>query len=396
MPNGGRSLNRLAFTSVLATAMAAATFAGPALGVLARFIIDDLGITRGELGFVVAAYSAAGALASPLVGRVTDQVGGRKAAMGIFLISGLGMMAISAAPGYWLLIGAAMVTGVGQSAGNPATNKLISVHISEGRRGSVTGIKQSGVQVGVFFAGVALPSSALAIGWRPTMLIAGVAVLTAIVAVRLVVPVDPPQAIQEAAKRRLNWSAPVMWLMGYGFLMGMAAGSLSTYIPLYGEEGLGLSVPVAGLVAGLAGLVAVFTRILWARSSEKRGTYVRTLTWIAALSVLFSAALLAAPTVGVWALWVGALGMGATAVSWNSVGMLAVMVEAGDERAGGASGVVLMGFLGGLGVGPPLFGWSVDRYDSYGPGLTGLLIVVSIATIVGFAWERSRGTIRGS
>jgi hypothetical protein len=112
--------------------------------------------------------------------------------------------------------------------------------------------------------------------------------------------------------------------------------------------------------------------------------------------VLFSAALLAAPAVGVWALWVGALGMGATAVSWNSVGMLAVMVEAGDERAGGASGVVLMGFLGGLGVGPPLFGWSVDRYDSYGPGLTGLLIVLSIATVVGIAWERSRGTIRGT
>ncbi len=374
---------------LLAAAMAVATFAGPAFAVLARFIIDEFGLTRAELGWVVAAFSTVGALASPAVGRITDSIGGRKALAAIFILGGLGMLAIASAPTHFWLIAAAALTGLGQAFGNPGTNKLISVHVPVGQRGAITGWKQSGVQAGVFLAGMLLPAGALAWGWRPTMAIAGAFALITLGVVGFVVPHDPPRDRVARVPNRLVWSVPILWLTIYGFLMGAAGGAVYTYLPLYGEEGLGLSVSVAGSVAGVAGLVAFFSRVIWARHAEKGGSYIRALIQIAALSVVFTSALLAALTWGSWLLWVGALGLGASSTAWNSVGMLALMVYAGHEQAGGASGVVLLGFLAGLGLGPPLFGWSVDRYAGYGPGLWGVLVVFLVAAVFGLTWQRS-------
>ena len=249
-------VNRAEFTALLAAAMAVATFAGPAFAVLARFIIDDLSLTRAELGWVVAAFSVVGAIASPAIGRLTDQIGGRRTVAGIFAISGVGLLTISTAPTYMWLIGAGILTGIGQASANPGTNKLISVHIPLGRRGAVTGIKQSGVQVGVFLAGLLLPAGALAWGWRATIAIAGVISLLTLVFVGLVVPPDPSTRRAQTTGHRIAWSAPIIWLTGYGFLMGLAGGAVNTYIPLYGEEAIGLSVTMAGSVAGIAGLIA--------------------------------------------------------------------------------------------------------------------------------------------
>lgn len=396
MPDGNQQIKRAAFTSLLAAAMAAATFAGPAFAVLARFIIDDLSLTRAQLGWVVAAFSVIGALASPAIGNLTDVVGGRKTVAGIFVFSGVGLLAISIAPSYWWLVAAAMLTGVGQAAGNPGTNKLIAVHIPLGQRGAVTGLKQSGVQAGVFLAGFLLPAGAVAWGWRPTLAIAGGLALATLAVLTLIVPPDQSPDRSAPSQPGVKWSGSIIWLMFYGFLMGAAGGAVNTYIPLYGEESIGLSVTVAGAVAGMAGLVAFVTRVWWARHSERRESYVRSLTQIASLAVVFSAMLIAADTWGPWLLWIGALGIGASATSWNSVGMLAVMVFSGREQSGGASGVVLLGFLAGLGVGPPLFGWSVDTSSSYTPGLWGVLIVFGCAAILGMVWSRVEAPGPGS
>jgi predicted MFS family arabinose efflux permease len=382
-------MSRTAFTILLAAAMAVATFAGPAFAVLARFIIDELALTRAEFGWIVASFSTVGALASPAIGRLTDSIGGRKALAAIFILGGTGMLAIASGPTYLWLIAAAVLSGFGQAFGNPGTNKLISVHIPIGQRGAITGWKQSGVQAGVFLAGMLLPTGALAWGWRPTMAIAGAFSLLTVGVVGFVVPPDPPRTPGPRASRRLIWSAPIVWLTFYGFLMGAAGGAVYAYVPLYGEEGLGLSVAVAGSVAGLAGLVAFFSRVIWARHSEKGASYIRSLILIAGLSVVFTGALLAASEWGSWLLWVGALGLGASSTSWNSVGMLALMVYAGEDQAGGASGVVLFGFLAGLGLGPPAFGWSVDRFDNYGPGLWSVVAVFLIATVLALSWRRS-------
>jgi hypothetical protein len=59
---------------------------------------------------------------------------------------------------------------------------------------------------------------------------------------------------------------------------------------------------------------------------------------------------------------------GASASSWNTVGMLAIIQNVPASRAGRGSGIVLLGFLAGLATGAPLFGWSVDVLGTYTPG----------------------------
>jgi cyanate permease len=64
-------------------------------------------------------------------------------------------------------------------------------------------------------------------------------------------------------------------------------------------------------------------------------------------------------------MWFGVVFTGMGASSSTSVVMLAVMAEVGAERAGRASGLVMLGFLAGLGTAPTLFGWTVDLTGSY-------------------------------
>ena len=110
---------------------------------------------------------------------------------------------------------------------------------------------------------------------------------------------------------------------------------------------------------------------------------------MAALSLVAAAGFWLAGTVAIWLLWVAAILIALGSSSWNSVGMLAVMVEAGTDATGRASGVVLFGFLTGLGIAPPLFGAIVDRTDSY--DLIWLLSALTAvgAVIVILFWRRS-------
>ena len=116
---------------------------------------------------------------------------------------------------------------------------------------------------------------------------------------------------------------------------------------------------------------------------------------MAVLGVLASALLLAS-TLWAWLLWPGVIITGASTSAWNSVGMLATIDEAGPALTGRASGVVLFGFLTGLGIGPPLYGATVDATGSYS-----LMWVISIAAATattGFVWvwKRQRSAAAGT
>jgi cyanate permease len=128
--------------------------------------------------------------------------------------------------------------------------------------------------------------------------------------------------------------------------------------------------------------------VLWARAAERGPRFEASLLWIAALSVAATVALYASTWAGAWLMWLGSVGTGLTASSWNSVGMLAVMHMAGPARAGRASGVVMLGFLAGLGSAPPLFGWTVDETGSYTLMWVIAIAVLVAGTLVAAEWTR--------
>ena len=374
------------FGSLLLLAMAVSTATASTLGIVATFVIDDLDIDREQLGWVVTAIIVGAGLLSPYAGKLTDRIGGKSAFQGLFVASAASFLFMAVAPVYAAMFLGAAFGAVAQAGGNPSTNKLIALHVPAGSRGVVTGIKQSGVQLGIFLGGLLLPFIAEAIGWRWALGLVSLVAIALLVPASLFVPRDRPDHGAGVAVGDGPLPRSIYWLAVYGFLLGFG-GSVTFFLALYVEESLGRSPRLGGLAVGLAGLTAIFGRIAWARFAERLGRFVMPLTAIAVLSVVASVALLAA-TNAIVLLWVGVILTGLSSSSWNSVGMLAVMDEAGMERAGRASGIVMLGFLIGLGIGPPLFGRSIDSTGSYD-----FMWMVSIGTFllasgVALLWSR--------
>jgi len=379
---------RLAFSSLLFAAMGAATFTAASLGILATFIIDDLAISRAELGAVLAVVNIAAAVLSPVAGRITDRVGGKRAIIALFVIAGATFLILGTAVGYAMLLVGALAGAFSQASANPATNKLIAEDLPAGERGVITGIKQSGVQFGIFLGGVTVPSLAVAFGWRGAYLVVAVLPLLFAVAALWIVP-PTPEASSAHRRQRGNPLPPaIWWLAGYGFLSGFS-GSVTYLVPLFAEEALGLSPIAGGIAAAVIALVAVVGRILWSRHAEQSGAFRGSLLTMAALSLAAAGLFLASSELAAWLLWPAAVVIAIGSGSWNSVGMLAVMVEAGVAATGRASGIVLFGFLTGLGIGPPVFGAIVDRTGSYDlMWLLSALAAVAAGAVV-IAWSRS-------
>jgi predicted MFS family arabinose efflux permease len=334
--------------------MAAATFTINSLSVLATFIIDDLSITREQLGYAVSANVVLAAVLSPWIGRVVDRIGGRAGLGLLFLIGGLAFVLMGAAVAYWVLVLGAVVAAASQGSSNPATNRLIAQHIVAGRRGLVTGVKQSGVQAGSFVGGLLLPVGATVLGWRPSLAISGFLMLVMIIPTLVVIPSDRPDAEQRrVAGLRLPVAAN--WLAAYGVLIGF---------------------------------VSLFGRVGWARYSERGARFIWSLRAIGWLSIVSAIMFLFAGPAPVL-LWTAVVVAGMSSSSWQSVGMLAVMHEAGTERTGRASGRVMLGFLMGFGVAPPIYGRTVDVTGSYTVMWWTAIVAFALAVAVIALWART-------
>ena len=356
----------VALTTLMLLAMAVSTMTSHALGILASFLIDEFSITRAELGAVIAVSSALGAVVAIPSGRAVDVIGAKRSLLAVFALSALSFFLYAIARNMVVMYVASAIASVPLSAANSATNKTIALHLSPRRRGIVTGVKQSGVSLALFAGGVALPPLALHLGWRISLGMVGVLTVIAAVSVGFVVPRDPgDQRSRASSVADLRLDRGLVALTVFAFLLGFANSAIA-FMPLYAYEIFGLSPVLSGAAAGLAGLAAVVGRVMWARLADRSGRFEETLRWQAIGGVVSFGLILTAPYgAGAWQLAVGALLMGFTTSSWNSVGMLAVISRAGSSQAGSQSGVIMFGFMAGLGIGPPIQGWSVDLSGDY-------------------------------
>jgi predicted MFS family arabinose efflux permease len=167
---------------------------------------------------------------------------------------------------------------------------------------------------------------------------------------------------------------------GYGFLIGAGGSAIFAFLSLFAQESLGMSSIEGGRMVAAMGLAGILARIGWGRVAEAWLGTVASLRVIAVLAMVAAGLLWAAPLLGVAAVWAASLVTGASASAWNAVGMLAVIQQSDPRQAGRASGVVLTGFLAGLALGAPLFGYAVDRIGAYRPGW---LVVAAVFALAG-------------
>ena len=354
--------------------MGGGTFGFVVFAVLSVDLIEAFSIDRWQVGALVSAMALAGAFTSPHVGRFVDAIGARTSVVITLAGAAVGLLGLATATRFWMLCLGAAVGGVAQAFANPSTNKLIAQHVAHGRRGVVMGIKQSGVQFGVFLGGVALPAIASMSSWRWSVgAFVVVFGLSSVFGLR-VLPPEVADGASSATKRKLP---EFIWRLSlFGALSGLGSTAVTTFLPLYAVETAGFTVALAGLATAIGGATGIVGRIWWGHMTETTWSARHALIAISVGSAFVPMALLLAAQWS-WLVWVAALLGGVTYSSWNAVGMLAIIQRLGQEHAGQGSGVVLLGFLSGLGVGAPLFGLSVDRLGSYRPGW------VAVATTFG-------------
>lgn len=388
-----RGWSELSFLGALTAAMAAAALPSYALGTLAPVITADFGLSKLRLGSLTSGLFVVGAALSVPAGRLADMVGGRTLMRAGFLIVSLTLGALAIAPAYWWLLVSVGFAGFTLAAANPSTNRLLADHIDSTRQGVATGIKQSGVQFGAFFAGTALPPISVAWGWRWAMGACLVVPVAGLILTRVSVPGDTrPSVSSRLSSHGLPW-ATTGWLAVYAFLMGSGVAVIAAYLPLFAHDRLGLSLTGAGLVGATVATVAIAARIMWGHLSDRFSSLSLVLLLIATLSAVFASLIWLAEDVASPLIWFGAVGIGATAAAWNSVGMLAVV--RGGGGAGLASGLVLLGFYSGFILAPLGFGYSVDATSAYDVGWGSVAVsYLGAAAIAARRFLRDRAAAR--
>lgn len=377
---------RVGFATTLSLAMATGTFPSYAFGVLAPHLVAEYGLSRAQLGGLTTLFFLVGGGLSLVAGPLVDRVGGRRVMLGSFAVIVCAVLGMAMAPSYPAMLALAAGGGLALATGNPVTNKLVAVHVAAGRRGITMGVKQAGVQVGAFLAGALLAPAAVRWGWRQALAASVVVPLAGLLATLRVVPVDAGGV--GVGGRGTPVAPAVWWLAAYAFLMGAGVAAVTAYLPLYAVERLSLSARAAGAVAAAIGLVGIISRVAWAWASERLRTFTLPLQMMGLGAVLAVGLIVAAQQAGAWLVWVAGALFGATAVTWNAVGMLAVLDQVDSQDAGRASGYVLFGFYGGFVGSPIAFGALVDATGSYTLAWTGIGALFMAATLVVTAWRR--------
>lgn len=381
-PTGAGDPPTRQLTALLTCAMAFSMLQLFLLGALGPRVVDALGLTPAVLGLTTTLGFGTAAVLSPAGGRIVDRIGPRRSLVALLLVSAAALALIGAAPGAGLLLAAVALGGVPQALANPATNKAVLAGVPPARRGAVTGLKQSGVQLGAFVAGLPLVLLAGGIGWRGAVWTAsGAALLAGLWALRAL-PADAPAPAAGPPASRVP-RGMVAWLAVFSLFLGAGIASVNTYLALFGVRHLGMGPTAAGLLVAVLGVAGIVGRIAWSKAARPgRAEWLP--CWLAC-GALGAALLLAAAGSTSGLVWAGAVAVGVFAVSGNAVSMVLVVQRAAAGRAGQDSALVAAGFFAGFALGPPLFGL-LAQSGSYGPGWILVAAEFAAAGAVAFLW----------
>jgi predicted MFS family arabinose efflux permease len=301
-----------------------AVFAPP---VLAKQALPDMGIDPAWIGlqptlvFIAATFSSM--MGAGLVARFNPM----RASQTLVLFAAAGSALIATADLFLGALGSILV-GMALGPATPASSHILSRVTSTALRPLIFSIKQSGVPVGGALAGFVGPPLTLLWDWQAAILtIAGACILTAAMTeiwvrgyarfadggIQLRLELVGPL-------RTLFASAPLRWMLAGCVPLVIAQYALTTFIVLYLQEDIGLSVVTAGAILAVAQASGGVGRIVFGAVATRLMTPMSTLLMLALLSA--AAAFLTAAFTASWPLaLVYAVGVlfGGAAVGWNGV-----------------------------------------------------------------------------
>ncbi|MEV4363863.1 MFS transporter [Nonomuraea sp. NPDC049625] len=214
------------------------------LNVALPAIRADLGLSTGELQWVISAYVLGYGGFMLVGGRAADLFGRRR----MFLIWLAVFLVVSALGGLasegWVLIAARFVAGVAAAVMTPAGLSIITTSFEEGPRRNQALLVYSGTAAGGFSLGLVLGGLLAAVDWRWVLFAPAVLALIILV---LAVPLIPASLMERSQERRLDVAGAVT----------ITAAIMLLVLGVERAAHVGAGWTAGALVTGLA-LVALF------------------------------------------------------------------------------------------------------------------------------------------
>lgn len=362
------------------------------LPVVAPVVSDAVGVSTTYVGLYVAAVYMAAMVSSVMGGSFVKRWGALRLSQ-ISLICTAAGLVLCALPWVGTIVAGALLIGLGYGPVTPASSHLLIKTTPPERMSLVFSIKQTGVPVGGMLAGLLVPSMEILMGWQAAFVMVAlfcVLCALAVAPLREQLDTDRDPAIRpslvksfiEPIKLVLS-EPPLRILAAVSFLFAITQLSLVTYLVTFLFEDLGWGLVAAGVALTVAQAAGVGGRILWGWVADNWLGSGYMLIGVAIL--LFGGAalmpLLTANTHTVLLYMLLAL-LGATAIGWNGVYLAEVARQAPTGLAGMATGGTLGFTFFGVLCGPPLFGVTAARLESYGDAYALLTIPALIIGIL--------------
>ena len=354
---GSRGRPRRAWT-MLALGTAAQT-AGTVFVTTPAFLIPVLrrtqGLTLTQAGLLASAPTLGIVLTLIAWGALTDRIGERWVISVGLALTALAATGASLSPGYPTLAVLLVLGGMAAGSANAASGRVVVGWFAKERRGLAMGVRQMAQPLGTTVAAVSVPtaaassvSSALAISALTT------AVLAVVCAIGIV---NPPARRRDAAE--VSIANPYR---GSSFLWRIHAVSMLLVVPQYTLALFGLvwlmsragwSSLAAGALIGASQFIGAVGRIGAGVLSDRVGSRVRPLRWIAAAACVCMLALAGFDALRWGAAAVVLVVATTMSVADNGLAFTSVAEVAGSRWVGRALGVQNTGqFLTAAAVGP--------------------------------------------
>lgn len=359
----------------------------------------DLALTDTQLGVIGGvAFSLIYAVASFVFGYYADRTS-RRTIIGVGLLAwSIATAACGLATGFWTLVGARFLTGIGQAAFYPCAMSLVTDGFAPNRRGLAVGLLGAAAAIGGGL-GVGLGGHlADTLGWRNVFLVYGIAgVVLVPMVLALVEPARPPDDGEKEietvqALKEVFGDARLLWIWFGGTLLLAAATGWAAWTPSFFERDLGFDATRAGVVFGAAQLVGgVAGSLLGGRLGDMR----RSRRFGGQMDVSVLSALLAAPlfslvlitSLPLWII-VAASVLGSLLVYAYLPSLQTAVAELVSPKRLGITFAVHVLFLSGIGaaVGPFVVGWASDHVglrNALTIPIAGILLAAAGAWIAG-------------
>jgi ACS family hexuronate transporter-like MFS transporter len=391
------------------------------VGPLAPFLKDSFDLSNAQIGGLTSATAVAYAPTLVFAGWLADRIGVRRALLIGTSITGVCIGAVALAPSYGAMLVLLGLSGFGCGFIYPTAVKAIMVWFPARERATAVGVNQAAVNVSGMLGAVIMPALALAFSWRAGFLFAAaLAFLVCGVAAAFYRDPRPGESPAEAESEdsgaddhvgmgEIEQGLPLVTgdedldraAARPGFLavirsrdillLGLAAMFLCMVeFAALSQLVLFLNVTWAYTVTAAAGLLAL-TQLAGAIGKPLSGLVSDrllhrrrkpALLFLAVLAGLACAILALAGPGSSWALWLALLLLGVGAIGWGGLFGTLAGETAGPAAAGAAAGVTAAIDNVGIFLGPPLFGWIVDRTGSYAPAWWTMVAAAGAAALL--------------